>query len=174
MANEDLARTYAQAIFEQAVGRWQKALRAANETIDRAGVETTLDNPAEKFERKKELLNRTLPANTDPEVLNFIYLLTSKNELHLLPEVMAAFDLIAARGPVRELAVITSAIPLKDDERQKLEQKVHAQFGRDIDFEYRVDKALLGGMVVRIGDRVIDGSVQSKLNAMRQKLETAR
>ncbi len=93
MANEDLARTYAQAIFEQAVGRWQKALRATQEAIDHAGVETLLDNPAESFERKKEQLNRALPANTDPEVRNFIYLLVSKNEAHLLPQVMAAFDL---------------------------------------------------------------------------------
>ena len=174
MANDDIARTYAQAVFEQATGRWQKALRAMQEAVDHAGIETTLDNPAESFERKKELLNRALPANADPEVRNFIYLLASKNEAHLLPQIIVAFELYAARGPVRELAVITSAIPLKDDERQKLEQKVHAQFGKEIDFEYHVDASLLGGMVVRVGDRVIDGSVQGKLNAMRQKLETAR
>ncbi len=174
MANEELTRTYAQAIFEQAVGRWQKALRAANEALEQAGVETMLDNPSEKFDRKQELLNRTLPANTDLEARNFVYLLASKNETHLLPEVLAEFDRYVARGPARELAVVSSAVPLTEDECQKLEQKVHAQFGQDIDFEYRVDRSLLGGLVVRVGDRVIDGSVAGKLNAMRQKLEATR
>jgi len=170
MANEDLARSYAQAIFEQAVGRWQKALRALPETIDRAGVEPRLDNPAESFERKRELLTRTLPANTDAEVRNFLYVLVGKNELHLLPQILASFDLLAAHGPVRAAAVITSALPLTGDEQHKLEQKVQAQFGQDIDFEYRVDKSLLGGLVVRVGDKVVDGSVAGKLTAMRQAL----
>jgi F-type H+-transporting ATPase subunit delta len=174
MATDELARTYAQAIFEQAAGRWQKALRAVNEALERTGVETTLDNPVEKFDRKRELLNRTLPANIDPEVRNFVYLLASKNETHLLPQVLVEFDRFVARGPARELAIVSSAIPLTEAERQKLEQKVHAQFGQDIDFEYRVDSSLLGGLVVRVGDRVIDGSVAGKLNAMRQKLEATR
>ncbi len=174
MANDEIARTYAQAIFEQAVERWRKALRTVNQAVEKAGILTQLDNPGGQFERKKQLLNPALPANTDPEIRNFIYLLASKNEVHLLPEILVEFDRYVERGPARQLAQVTSAIPLNDAERAQLEQKIRAQYGQDIDLEYRVDQSLLGGLRVRVGDRVIDGTVAGKLNAMRQKLEAAR
>jgi F-type H+-transporting ATPase subunit delta len=175
MANEQLARVYAQAVFEQAVERWRKALRAVVENLEQARDPLTLlDNPAEEMKRKQELVNRLLPPNADNEVRNFVYLLASRNQVHLLPEVLAEFDRYAARGPRRELVRISAAIELTGAERAQLEQKIRAQYGQDIDFEYRVDKSLLGGVVVRIGDKVIDGSVAGKLAAMRQKLEATR
>ncbi len=174
MANDELARSYAQAIFEQAVERWRQALRAVNQSVTKAGILTQVDNAAANFERKKQLLNPVLPANTDPEVRNLIYLMASKNELHLLPEVLVEFDRYVERGPSRQLVQVTSAIPLTEGERTQLEQKIRAQYGQDLDLEYRVDKELLGGLRVRIGDRVIDGTVVGTLNAMRQKLEATR
>jgi F-type H+-transporting ATPase subunit delta len=174
MANEELARSYAQAIFEQAVDRWRKALRGVSESVARAVILTQLDNPAEKFERKKQLLNPVFPENTDPELRNLIYLLASKNQVHLLPEVLVEFDRYVERGPTRQLVQVTSAIPLNEAERTQLEQKIRAQYGPDLDLDYRVDPSLLGGLRVRIGDRVIDGTVVGRLNAMRQRLEATR
>lgn len=175
MANEQLARPYAQAIFEQAMERWRQALRAVVEKLGQARDPLTfLDSPGEDMKRKQELVDRLLPPNADHEVRNFLYLLASRNQVRLLPEVLAEFDRYAARGPMRELARISSAIELMGAERAQLEQKIRAQYGQDVDFEYRVDKSLLGGVVVRIGDKVIDGSVAGKLAAMRQKLEATR
>ncbi len=147
---------------------------AVNEAADKVGAVTQLDNPSEPFDKKKELVNRLLPPNVDGEVRNFIYLLASKNEMHLLPEVLAEFDRYALRRPAKQIAFVTSAVPLTEQERAQLEQKIKAQFGKDIELECRVDKALLGGVVVRVGDRIIDGSISGKLAAMRQKLEAGR
>jgi F-type H+-transporting ATPase subunit delta len=175
MADDQLVHAYARAIFEQAVERWRKALRVVSEKLEKSGESLTrLDNPAEQMARKRELVDQLVPANADGEVRNFLYLLASKNEAHLLPEVLAEFDRYAARGPVHELARVVSAVKLTDPERAGLEKKVRAQFGEDHDFDYRVDKSLLGGVVVRVGDKVIDGSVAGKLAAMRQKLEATR
>jgi F-type H+-transporting ATPase subunit delta len=175
MADDQLVHAYAQAIFEQAVERWRKALRVVIERLEQERDSLTrLDNPAEQLARKKELVNHLLPDDVDGEVRNFLYLLASKNELHLLSEVLAEFDRYASRGPVREAARVATAVQLTDSERARLEQKVRAQYGDDLDFEYRVDKSLLGGVVVRVGDKVIDGSVAGKLTAMRQKLEATR
>ena len=175
MANDELARAYAQAIYEMALARWQKQLRAVNESLEaKQELLTRLDNPAGKLEAKKAEMNGLLPRDADGELKNFLYLLASRNQLGMLSHVLAELDRFAARGPSRELARVTSAVELTPDERTRLENKLHAQFGREIDFEYRVDPSLLGGVVVRVGDRVIDGSVSGKLAAMRQKLETTR
>jgi F-type H+-transporting ATPase subunit delta len=174
MADESIARVYAQAIFEKALERWRRELRAVNNAVEDTGSLTNLDNPAEAFDRKKELVSRALPANADGEVRNFLYLLASKNELHLLPEVLVELDRLMSRGPARQLVRVTSSVELNDEERKKLEEKTRKQFGQDLDFEYRVDKDLLGGVMIRIGDKVIDGSVKGKLDAMRAKLEAVR
>ena len=65
---------------------------------------------------------------------------------------------------------VVSAVPLTDAERQTLLAKLEAQHGAGLDLRYRVDPAILGGLIVRIGDKLIDGSVASKLAAMKQVL----
>src|SRR5512143_1403944 len=175
MANDALARAYAQAIFEQAVGRWKKQLGAVRDAIDKhPDMVPGLDNAAEPFDRKRDELNRLLPPNSDAEARNFLYLLASRGDLHLLGEILGEFDRFSAHGPAAELARVTSAIELTAAERSQLESKLRTQFGKNLDVEYKVDPSILGGVIVRVGDRVIDGSVASKLAAMRQKLETTR
>ncbi|MBS1253739.1 MAG: ATP synthase subunit delta [Anaerolineales bacterium] len=68
-------------------------------------------------------------------------------------------------------ARITSAVQLTEEERSRLEQSLGRRFGDDLQFEYRVDDSILGGVIVRVGDRVIDGSVASKLAALRERLK---
>ncbi len=172
MPNEQMPQTYAQAIFEQATGDWLAPLRRANECLEPAQVEA-LDNPASAFAKKQELLNKTLPSDLPQEVRNFVSLLVSKNQVHLLPHIIAEFDRYAQRGPVRDLALVTSAVPLTDAERRAIEDKMRARFGRDTDFDYAVNPEILGGVIVRKGDQVIDGSVAAKLNALRGKLTQA-
>ena len=65
---------------------------------------------------------------------------------------------------------IASAVPLTEAEQASLADKLTAQYGSGLQFDYRVDPALLGGLIVRIGDKLIDGSVASKLAAMKQTL----
>jgi ATP synthase F1 delta subunit len=69
---------------------------------------------------------------------------------------------------------VTTTVELTKEERQKLETKLRSQYGADLAFEYRIDPSILGGVVVRIGDIVIDGSVSGKLAVLKQKMESAR
>ena len=71
-------------------------------------------------------------------------------------------------------AVISSAVPLTADETSALESKLRAKFARPLSFEYRVDPALLGGVVAKVGDKIIDGSLATKLNALQASLLGAR
>lgn len=175
MAEDQFVQAYAQAVFEQAVGRWNTFLRAVSENLERTpDVITLLDNTAEQMPRKKEAVDKLAPAGADEQQRNFLYLLASKSQVHLLPQVLHEFNRLATRGPLRDVARVTSAVPLTDSERAELERKVRAQYGENLDLDYRVDKSLIGGVVVRVGDKVIDGSVAAKLASMKQKLAATR
>lgn len=174
MAEEATAQAYAQAIFDKAVERYARELQALVGALERHGLVTQLDSPTETFERKKEWVNSALPPQVDPEVRNLALMLASKNLMHLLPDVIANFERLSVRGSAAKLALVTSAVELTAEERSQLETKLRKQYGQELLLDYRVDPALLGGVVVRIGDHVIDGSVAGKLAAMRQKLEVVR
>lgn len=170
----DNARNYARALFEKSVEKYSHDLHALKNSLDKSNLLTRLDNPAESFDGKKALLNGMLPPNADTEVRNLAYLLASQNKVHLLGDVVANFDKLVAAGAPGNSARVTTTIELSNEERAKLETKFRKQYGQDLSFDYRIDPAILGGVVVRIGDVVIDGSVAGKLAVMKQKLESAR
>lgn len=168
------ATNYARALFEKSVEKYARDLHALQNALAKSNLLTRLDNPAESFDGKKALLNGVLPPNADNEVRNLAYLLASKNQVHLLGDVVSSFDKLAAAGTPGNIARVTTTIALSEQERAKLEAKLRSQYGAELAFDYRLDPAILGGVVVRIGDVVIDGSVSGKLAAMKQKMETAR
>lgn len=82
----------------------------------------------------------------------------------------ALSELEAAGRKHRVEAEVTSAVPLTDSERQQLETRLKARHGEDLSISYRVEPAILGGLKVRVGDRLIDGSVASRLGQLRQQM----
>lgn len=174
MGASPLAENYARAVFEKAVEKYTRDLHGIQRALEQSKLVMRLDNPAEPFDGKKALLNGLIPAQTDPEVRNLAFLLASKNELHLLGAVVEEFDRIVAQGAPGTLARITTTIELSPEDKARLESKLRARFGKDLMFEYRIDPAIVGGVVVRVGDVVIDGSVVGKLASMKQRMETAR
>ena len=171
MANERLAKTYAQAIFEQAMAQWLTPLKTIAAALARAGVTEQLDDAGLEFSKKQVLLRAHLPPHTPTEAHNLISLLASKNHTHLLPQIIAEFDRYAQRAPLGTRAQVTSAVPLIETEKSALEAKLRAQFGDDLACDYAVNPAILGGVTVRIGDKVIDGSVAGKLAELKEKLK---
>jgi F-type H+-transporting ATPase subunit delta len=130
-----------------------------------------LDDAGLEFSKKQELLRAHLPPNLPAEAQNLVSLLASKNHVHLVPQVIAEFDLYSQRTSLGARAQVTSAVPLLDAEKSALETKLRAQFGDDLAFDYAVNPAILGGVTVRVGDKVIDGSVASKLAGLKEKLK---
>lgn len=168
------ATNYARALFEKAVEKYTRDLHTLNQALEKSSLVTRLDNPAESFDGKKALLNGMLPPNADTEVRNLAYLLASKNQVHVLSEIVNSFDKLVASGVPGSVAHVTTTIQLDAAERAKLESKLRAQYGAELIFDYRLDPSIIGGVVVRIGDVVVDGSVSGKLAALKQKMETAR
>jgi F-type H+-transporting ATPase subunit delta len=118
------------------------------------------------------IVRRVVPA-VGAKQLNFLRLLRRKNRLALGGSIASFFRelLDAERGVVR--AEVTSAVALDDEQRRRLAAKIAADTGKQVELDAHVDPSLIGGVTVRIGDRMIDGSTRSRLRSLRTQLERA-
>jgi F0F1-type ATP synthase delta subunit len=88
-----------------------------------------------------------------------------------LKGVKEALEAIEHSGAAERLeAEVTSVVPLTDGERAALEGRLRARYGSGLPIHYRLDPAILGGLVVRVGDRMVDGSLATRLNQLRQNI----
>ena len=173
MRTEKAIQTYSQAAYEAAVEGWAKGLKAASQAFVKADLVALLDEADRPFADKEKLMQGALPQGIGDGVRNFVFLLASKNDVGLLPDIIAEFERLMRRGPERRVAVVTTAVPLSDDEVEAMQARLAARFGSGLDFDFRVDADIIGGVVVRVGGQVMDGSVAGKLSSLREILATA-
>jgi F-type H+-transporting ATPase subunit delta len=149
------ANQYAQAIMQAMLERWQAALGQAA-----AALSTN----------RQANLSDVLPANTPVEIVNTLKLMQQQGDLELVKEISSALasSVSGQREPTK--AEITSAAELTAQEQDQLRRSLSEQFGEGLTFSFRVDPALLGGLRVRVGDRLIDTSIASRLTALRESL----
>jgi len=172
-----LAHRYAKALFELAqeagstpsvteqLQAFQEAL-AAQEDLNAALLSPVLTRPA-----KAEVLEAVLAAAPfDALTANFLRVLLDARKLPYLPDVMRAFATMRdeAEGRVRGEAL--TPMPLKDAEVQALRAALSKALQKDVELDARVDPALLGGVVARVGNLVFDGSLRTQLERIRETL----
>jgi len=102
-----------------------------------------------------------------PLTRRFVMLLAAKRRLYLLLDAIHDFEALRSRQRGEIDAEVTSARPLKDSETAELKRVLKAKFGRDPQIAASVDPTLLGGLVVKVGSRMIDNSLRAKLNGIR-------
>ncbi|HEX8526220.1 F0F1 ATP synthase subunit delta [Allosphingosinicella sp.] len=166
-----LAGRYAMALFELArdqrqletVGASLDALRRALAESDELRSLTT--SPLVGREESLGAVAATADSmGLDPLTRNFLGVLARNRRLSQLGAVIRAFDMLSARHRGEVRAEVTSAHPLTDDQVEALKTKLKASTGSDVAVELSVDPAILGGLVVQVGSRMIDGSIRTKLN----------
>jgi len=102
---------------------------------------------------------------------NFLGVLAGNRRLSALPEIVRAFSTIAAAQRGEVTAEVTSAHKLDDDQLVQLAAKLKAREGKEVKIKASVDPEILGGLVVRIGSRQIDGSIRTRLNSLAQAMK---
>jgi F-type H+-transporting ATPase subunit delta len=102
----------------------------------------------------------------DPITSNFLGVLAQNRRLSKLPEIIRAFNMLAARHRGETTAEVTSAHPLTDDQVRALKGNLRTRLGRDVTVDLTVDPTILGGLVVKVGSQMIDGSIRTKLNSL--------
>ncbi|HUP19351.1 MAG TPA: ATP synthase F1 subunit delta [Gemmatimonadota bacterium] len=132
-----------------------------------------LEGPQIEPADKKALLEQVFAEQVHPLALRFVFLVIDKHRETLLEEIVAAWDALLDERAGRQSATVTAATPLGDDVLERLKGALERRTGMTIRLEHRVDPALLGGLVVRSGDTVIDGSLRTRLRALRRRLAAA-
>lgn len=180
MASGTAARRYAQAVFEMADGagaldRWERDLDRLANALSDPDLATFFESPQIPAADKRETVRRLLGEQGQPLALNLAGLLIERGRFGMVPRLYAEFHslLLARRGVA--VAEVTTAVPLTDIELNVVRGRLLAITGdRDIELRPRVDESIIGGIIVRIGDQLIDGSVTSRLRRLRDQLAARR
>jgi F-type H+-transporting ATPase subunit delta len=168
-----LAGRYAMALFELARDERQlETVGASLGALKRALAESSdlrefVSSPLVSREESLRTIDSAGEAMAlDPMTRNFLGVLARNRRLSQLGNVIRAFDMLAAGHRGEVTAEVVSARPLGDDQLAALKANLRARTGSDIVVDLRVDPSILGGLVVKVGSRMIDGSIRTKLNTL--------
>ena len=178
MSEEQVARVYAQALLDAAreagvvepvrreLGDFVAALAAS------ASLRDVLADPQVDTAAKRRVLAE-ITRGGQPLLANALLLMLERGRLAALPELHQAYDALAAvEEGVVEVEVV-SATALAPESEKKIAARVQQATGRRVELTPRVDPGILGGLVLRIGDVIVDGSVKARIRQLRRRLATA-
>jgi len=172
-----IARRYAKALFQIGVDRGNSE-QLGKELGDMAAVfsesaelRQTLENPVFRPSEKRAILEKILPRLAPTtEVQRFVLLLLERRRITALPAIARAFGELVDQHAGRVRAAVVSAQPLGPGELDRIRRSLERRTGKTVVIKESVDPALIGGVVARVGDLVLDGSVRTQLASLREKL----
>ena len=121
-------------------------------------------------DEKKAILKGIFKDQISGLTFNFLFLLIDRQREAFLDSIVSTFKKLAYKARNTEQVQVTSAVELNENEKAELEKSLEKLTGKKVQSSYSVDPLLIGGVMVRIGDRIIDGSVRNKLASVREHL----
>jgi F-type H+-transporting ATPase subunit delta len=176
VARRVYARRYARAVFEIALARkeldkWQGGLEKIAALGEDDAFMALIENPKVGFDKKEKLLAEVLSGIT-PLARNLVYLLVSRGRFSMIGDIAQEYHRLLDGYRGIEHAEVVTAVPLDAKEKKRLEEHLGKVVGKKIVLESSVDPGLVGGMIARVGGKLLDGSTQSKLLALKKDLAT--
>jgi len=177
MLNGALARRYVQALFELAVemkvlDQIDSELRDLAQLIaNNQELKYLLNHPNIEDEAKKETLGKILDSSVSELSRHFLFLLIDRRRQNLITLIQREFSRLANEARNIVEAKVTSAASLSSGQVEKLKQIIAKSTGKNVQLLTDVDPGLIGGAKLQIGDRVMDGSISTALNKMREELK---
>lgn len=171
-----LAKKYGRAIYEIAVEQHtleqkEKDLHLIATAIDEnESLKKLLSHPLLSKEIKKDTIKKIFADKVQPIVLQFCYVVIDKDRASILESMIDVYTSLAHEGLGVEEALVTSAAPLTGKQADALRAKLEEITGKKIIMRQEVDSALLGGFTVKVGDRLIDGSIARQLSTLKAKM----
>jgi len=165
------ARPYAQAAFDVAqslsdLKGWSEAISSVAESVKHPEMQAIITSPRVAKAKVEGLLLSLLGDKAKPQQINFVRVLVEKRRLRELPEISEIFEALRAEAEKTARVVVESAFELTPKQQETISVSMKKRLGRDIKLVCSINKDLLGGVVIRTGDSVIDGSVRTRLVEM--------
>ena len=171
-----IAKPYAQALYDAAAEQdaLDRIVGDANQVVDLVqeseDFEQFLTNPILSPQFKSEMFQQLLSEAVHPLTLNFLLLLASKQRERFLVAILQAFLKLVDLKAGRVVAQVTSAVPLSGAQQNSLVKQLSDYSGAEVRLDLSEDTAVKGGIIVRLGDTVFDGSVATQLQRLRSLL----
>lgn len=170
-----IARPYAQAAFDFAKQKgtlksWSDLLTATASAVENEQMGTLIASPRVSPEQLQDLMLAICGESVDQSERNFIRLLIDGHRLSVLPQIAGQFENLRAEEEKSVDVEVSSAVALDEPQKQKIATALKTRLGREIRLRCEVDAGLLGGVVIRAGDKVIDGSIRTRLAEMSSAL----
>jgi F-type H+-transporting ATPase subunit delta len=170
-----VARPYAEAVFrlaqpQQALARWSEMFGLLAAVVADPRVARVVADPRVARDHAAGLVLEICRGRLDAAAANFVRLLAENRRLGLAPEIAALYEELRAAAEARIEAVVRSAYELEERQVEGLRQALGRRLGREVRVRVELDRSLLGGVVIRAGDLVIDGSVRGRLAVLASHL----
>lgn len=172
MASRGVAKRYAQAVFGLASesdshDQWLADLSRLAEAADDPTIGGFLTSPNVSEPQKREAIRSLLPAENQALARNLGFMLVDRHRFDSVPLLLEVYgDLVLASRGIA-VANVTTAVEMSPAERTRVSEGLSNIVGREVEVRAAVDPNIIGGMVARVGDRLVDGSVVSQLNRLR-------
>ena len=176
MAQRVSGKRYGQAVFELAqeqgeAAQWGQDLAEVAAAFEDADFNALLKHAGVPAEDKQRAIETVL-AGLNPTVQNMVSLLVVKRLVDAIPGACREYAELLDRQQGRQRVEITTAVPLEPAEVERITDFVAGLIGQEVVVTARVDEEVLGGLVIQIGDRLLDGSARARLDGLRERLST--
>jgi len=163
-----VARPYAKAAFQYALEQgqladWSSMLGFAAAVVSNKEIAAALSNPKATAEQRAEIVTKVCADQLNEQGKNFVTLLAKNDRLAAFPEISEIFEVLKSEQEKSVDVDIASAYELNTAQQEKIAAALKNKLGREVNISTSVDSSLLGGVIIRAGDMVIDGSVKGKL-----------
>lgn len=172
---QQVGRLYGQAILGAAGARADEIVEQLKAVVEEGltahpTLEAALASPRISQEQKEGMIDRIFQGRVDPIVLNFMKVLCRRDRISSLRSIQITAAELRDEALGRVRVRVTSAQPLTDQQRSDIDTRLGQMLGKEIVLQERVDASLLGGIIIRIGDQVFDGSILGKFAAIRSSV----
>ncbi len=169
------ARPYAVAAFEHAqeegkLAEWSGMLHVLNLLVSDPQMEQVLDNPRVANEVLSDFVFDVCGDRLSDSGKNFVKLLIDSGRLSLAPYIYKLFEKNRAKAEGLVEVEVVSAFPVDSGEKEKLSSIMEKRLGKKIEINTRVDESLIGGVIIRVGDSVVDASIKGRLKQLSNRL----
>ena len=170
-----IARPYAQAAFDEAqkldaLRAWSEMLLSLAQAVNHPEVQAAVSNPRVPAVQIAGLMDALLGTSASEQQRNFVRIVADNRRLLVLPEIAELFEARKAEAEKSVNVVVDSAFELSAAQQDKIAASLKKRLAREIKLTCNVKKELLGGVVIRAGDKVIDGSALTRLAEMANAL----